>query len=220
MWLLSKNRPDDAEKSLQWLRGWVPKSAIALEFQELQRYSERSKSCTRCIEQNEKCIHPLPSIREKFRELWQSQTMKPFCIAMAAFFINQFSGMMSMMPYNAQIFRAYDSPITPDRTVALSSGVSNLGIISFLILLRFTGKRPLYLTMLGSVAVFSAIVSIYGFILLPSGYNSFDQMRYVSLENKQLTYIPFVCIILWNFCSNCGVSSIGWQMLSEVFPYK
>lgn len=103
MWLLSKNRTDDAEQALQWLRGWIPKSAIAQEFQELKRYSERSKSCADCIEQNKMCSHPMPTIYENMRELRQKQTMKPFFIVMSLFAIGAFSGVKAMEPFIVQV---------------------------------------------------------------------------------------------------------------------
>lgn len=203
------------------LRGWVSKPIVARELQELQRYSDRSHSCDSCIRQDQKCTHPLPTLREKIHELMQPQTLKPFSIAALLFAISLFSGITGMTPFIVQIFKSYDSPIRPDETAAIFSFVSNVGIIAFLILMRFTGKRPLYLTMLSGLVVVTAIISTYGFIFLPSGYNSFDQTNYFTLENgKELTYIPFICIFLWNFCSNCCVNSMGWQMVSEVFPYK
>lgn len=220
IWLLAKNRTTEAEKALQWLRGWVPKSAVAKELQELQEYSERSKSCADCVKQNQKCPHPLPTMEQKLRELGKSQTMKPFCIVIAAFVIALLAGVMATMSYTVQIFKAYDSPIAPDRAAAIAGVVDNLGIFFFLILLRFTGKRRLYLIMLGGVIGITAILSTYGFLFLPIGYNSFDKDHYYTMDNQLLTYIPFVCMILWNFFTFCGISTIVWQILSEMFPYK
>lgn len=91
-WLLSKDRINEAEKSLQWLRGWVPKEAIAHEFYELQRHSERSKSCKSCIKQHLQCIHPQPTLIEKLGELTRKRTLKPFFIILALFckYLEQF----------------------------------------------------------------------------------------------------------------------------------
>lgn len=220
IWLLAKNRTAEAEKALQWLRGWTSKSAVAKELQELQAYSERSKSCSDCIKLNQKCPHPLPTIKQKLRELGKSQTMKPFSIVISAFVIALLAGVMATMSYTVQIFKAYDSPIAPDRAAAIAGVVDNLGIFCFLMLLRFTGKRRLYLIMLGGVVAITAILSTYGFLYLPLGYNSFDKENYFVMDNKLLAYIPFVCMILWNFFTFCGISTIVWQILSEMFPYK
>ncbi len=43
MWLLSKGRVAEAEKSLCWLRGWVPASSVQNELKDLIRYSDASK---------------------------------------------------------------------------------------------------------------------------------------------------------------------------------
>lgn len=220
MWLLSKNRSDDAEKALQWLRGWVAKTSVAKEFEELQRYSENSQSCSNCTMQNVKCSHPPPTIYEKICELRRSDTMKPFCLLSLLIAIGAFSGPTAMAPFIVQIMKAYNSPIEPDRTATLVSFANNLGVVGFLTLIRFTGKRPLYLTMLSGIFLLATAVCAYGFIYLPSGYNSFDPTNYVSMDNKYLAYIPLICIILWNGFSNCAVVTLPWQLLSEVFPYK
>lgn len=214
MWLLSKNRVDDAEKALRWLRGWVPKESIAQELQELQRYSERYKSCNLCVKQNQKCSHPLPTTVQKLQELKRKQTMKPFIIVMSLFVIAAFSG--AWYPFVVQIFKAYESPIAPDKAAALLSIVNNVANLVFLCLIRFTGKRYMYLTMLSGAFLCSFVICCYGFFVLPSGFNSFDHTQTFSLENKQLGYIPFICILVWSFCLFCGVSTMPWQMVSEV----
>lgn len=220
LWLLSKNKALKAEKSLCWLRGWVSRDVIADEFHSLQRYSERSKSCPSCTKQNEQCPHPLPTMREKLVEMKRKQTLKPFFIIMSLFLIAQFSGIAGMTPFIVQIFKAYESPIAPDRTAALVSFVNNIGNIAFLCLLRFTGKRRLYLVMLSGVFLSAIVVCGYGFMVLPGGFNSFDRADSSVLENSQLGYIPFIAIILWSGFSFCGVNSLPWQMLSEIFPFR
>lgn len=219
MWLLAANRTADAEKALCWLRGWAPKGSVAVEFQELQRYSDRSKSCNACIKRDQKCSHPAPSLCAKLGELKRKQTLKPLALVVTLFFVAEFSGMSAMLPFIVQIFKAYDSPMAPDQAAALLSFLNNLANIAFMCLIRFTGKRRLYLTMLSIVFLCSAMVAGYGFAFLPSGFNSFDKTTAPPLAG-QLGYIPFFGILLWSFCTYCGVNSLPWQMLSEVFPFK
>lgn len=198
----------------------MPSKAVSQEFHELQRYSQRSKSCNSCIKKDQNCTHPLPTLLEKCAELKRKQTLKPIFIVLSLFIFAEFTGNSGMSPFMVQIFQAYESPIAPDRAAAILSFTNNLANIAFLCLIRFTGKRPLYLTMLSMVFLSSAIVSVYGFVFLPNGYNSFDHSDTFSVGNQQLTFIPFICIFVWSFCSYCGVNSVPWQMLSEVYPFK
>lgn len=220
-WLLSKNRKLDAEKSLQWLRGWVSRDAIAAEFSELQIHSERSKSCEICIKQDMKCVHPLPTMREKFSDIKRKRTLKPFAIVALLFILAQFSGILSMSPFMVQIFKAYESPIPPDQAVAIMSFVNNLATVIFMVAVRFTGKRRFYLAMLSGIFMCSAVLSVYGFVYLPSGFMSFDQrVESFQLENPNIHYVPLICLILWSCFSYCGFLGMPWMLLSEIFPFK
>lgn len=204
-WLLSKGRVEQAENALRWLRGWVQKEVIADEFQALQRYSERAKSCGLCIDQNLKCVHPPPSLGEKFHEFSKKRTLKSFFIVISLFVILQYSGVFAMQPYLMQIFKAYSSPLEPDVATAVLSFLNIFATITFMCLVRFVGKRRIYLTVLTGVCISSFVISAYGWILLPSGYNSFQKSNAVpSLEASSLVYIPTFFLILWSFCSYCG----------------
>lgn len=125
-----------------------------------------------------------------------------------------------MSPFIVQIFKAYNSPMEPDKAAAVLNFVNNLANLMFLCLIRFTGKRKMYLVTLALVVLCSAALSGYGFAILPNGYNSFDRHQTYELDNPQLGYIPFICIILISFASYCGINTMPWQMISEVFPYK
>lgn len=85
MWLLSKNRPDDALKSLQWLRGWVPAKNVEKEFAEMQRYSVYSSSCASCQKTKSVCEHPPPTFRQKLQELTRKRNLRPFILALICF---------------------------------------------------------------------------------------------------------------------------------------
>lgn len=223
LWLLSKNRISDAFSALCWLRGWAQKQKaqdVAEEFEALQNYSKRSKSCNECIKRDLNCTHPLPTTVEKLKEFKRKQVLKPLFIVMSMFIIAEFSGMTGMTPFIIQIFKAYDSPIAPDQASAIQSFVNTAANILVLFLIKFTGKRKLYLFVLLLAFLCTGIISIYGFSVLPGNYNSFHLSQIVSPENKQLTLIPFICLIVWGFCAGCGVNSMPWQFVSEVFPSK
>ncbi|XP_055305851.1 facilitated trehalose transporter Tret1-like [Sitodiplosis mosellana] len=221
LWLLSKNRTADAERSLRCLRGWVPKEALAHELQEMQRYSRRFKSCDACIKKDLTCTHPPPTLGQKFIELKRKQTLKPLFVVMALFVITSFSNTFLMPTYIVQISTAYHLPLDSDHFAAVLSYAYLLADISSISLIRFTGKRNLYLAMLSILFLCAVTICAYGFVVLPSGYSSYPHVTpNFKLPNKQLGYIPFACIILASYAIYCAVNTIPWQMMSELFPYK
>ncbi|XP_031629200.1 facilitated trehalose transporter Tret1-like [Contarinia nasturtii] len=221
-WNLSKNRTADAEKSLRWLRGWVSSETVAKEFQDLKRHSKRAKSCFECIKYDLECTHPLPTLSEKFTEFKRRQTLRPFFIVISMFFLTQFTGNLSMRPFIVQIFKAYDSPIASDQAVTIMSMLDNVTNVIIMILVRFTGKRRIYLVCISGVLVCTSIISWFGFTYLPPGHISFDQTnnKPFHLENQSLGYIPMICLMMWNTFSYCGLNTVPWMLLSEMFPFK
>lgn len=125
LWLLSKDRTNDALKSLQWLRGWVAPKAVEEEFKSLMHYNKRSNSCNECIKMDLECHHPRPTILDKIKELSRKRTLKPFLLVLALFFIAQFSGIQAMRPFTVQIMKAYNVPI--------DANWATVGFIRFLI---------------------------------------------------------------------------------------
>lgn len=114
LWLLSKNRKDDALKSLQWLRGWVKPELVQKEFREMQSYSATATSCVPCQKGKLTCSHPPPTIVDLLKELIRKRTLKPFVLVMICFAISQFTGATPMRPYMIQLFQTYRVPIDPN----------------------------------------------------------------------------------------------------------
>lgn len=145
--------------------------------------------------------------------------LKPLFIVLSMFIIAEFAGMTGMTPFIVQIFKAYGSPIEPDQAAAIQNFLNTSANILVLFLIKFTGKRKLYLSVLMGAFLCTAIISAYGFSVLPSNYNSFDQSKLVKPTDSQ-AIIPFICLIFWGFCAGLGVNSMPWQYVSEVYPSK
>lgn len=151
----------------------------------------------------------------------RKSTFHPFVIIVAIFFLVNFTGAPAMRSFVAQIFQAYDSPISPDKNVIILGIIENVANLSFMCLVRYTGRRRMFLAMICGIFMSSLVISCYGFIFLPSGYTSFNlQNQSFHLEIKSLSYIPTICMYSWIFFSYCGFFAMPWMLLSELFPFK
>lgn len=151
IWLLSKERIDDAMKSLQWLRGWVSPKAVEQEFAELQRYKETSTACIECERAAIKCDHPPPTLLDKIRDIFRQRTLKPFMIITIQFFIMQFCGIFAMRPFIVQILVVYGVPISANSITVILGVLGVVANVVLLVIVRPVGKRNIYLySMIGT----------------------------------------------------------------------
>ena len=109
-WLVSKNRMDDARKSLQWLRGWVKPHVVDAELTEIIRYKTTALACKNCVQNQLKCEH-LPTLKDKLKMLCSSGARRPFFMIMFLFFILYSNGVTAIRPFLLQIFQVFGVPI-------------------------------------------------------------------------------------------------------------
>lgn len=141
-----KDRPNDAEKSLQWLRGWTSSQTINKEFSELQNYSHASNSCLACSKQSLKCEHPRATFFDKIKELKRKRTLKPMILVFCLYFILEFCIVTVWQPYIIQVLKAFGTPINANVATVISA---SLGITACFVLIstvKKLGRRRLYLT--------------------------------------------------------------------------
>lgn len=145
-WLLSKNRTDDAQKSLQWLRGWVSPQKIHNEFTELQNYSRLSSACIACVKQSIKCEHPKLTFLDKINEIKRKRTLKPIILVFALHFFYEFCGIIVWQPYIIQVLKAFGTPINANLATVISAALGISASIFLLSTVKTLGRRKLYLT--------------------------------------------------------------------------
>lgn len=145
-WLLSKNRPKDAEKSLQWLRGWVEPATVHKEFTEMQAFSRLSNACADCSKQSIKCSHPTPTFWEKIKEIRRKRNAKPFALCFGLYFLYQFSLVTVWQPYVIQVLKSLGTPLNASIVTLINASLGTIGSILLMLSIKKIGRRKIYLT--------------------------------------------------------------------------
>ncbi|XP_026850637.1 facilitated trehalose transporter Tret1 isoform X1 [Drosophila persimilis] len=144
VWLIREQRFREAVKSLQWLRGWVPEHKIEAEFNQL--YDELITQ--KAIECTADGVPVAPSRRTLGQRLrmWRKRSfLVPFLLVSFAFFTGHFSGKTPLQTYAVQIFHTLKAPMNKYHATILLGVAEMLATILGVILIHFTGKRPLVL---------------------------------------------------------------------------
>ncbi|XP_022223288.2 facilitated trehalose transporter Tret1 isoform X2 [Drosophila obscura] len=144
VWLIREQRFREAVKSLQWLRGWVPEHKIEAEFNQL--YDELITQ--KAIELTADGV-PVAGQRRTLGQrlrMWRKRSfLVPFLLVSFAFFTGHFSGKTPLQTYAVQIFHTLKAPMNKYHATILLGVAEMLATILGVILIHFTGKRPLVL---------------------------------------------------------------------------
>ncbi|XP_030373716.1 facilitated trehalose transporter Tret1 isoform X2 [Scaptodrosophila lebanonensis] len=147
IWLIREHRFHEAVKSLQWLRGWVPEHMIEEEFNRL--YDELITQ--KAIEEAEENggVAPPEGARRTLKSrlrMWKKRTfLAPFLLVSFTFFTGHFSGKTPLQTYAVQIFHTLKAPMNKYHATILLGVAEMLSTILGVVLIHFTGKRPLVL---------------------------------------------------------------------------
>lgn len=227
-WLLSKDRPKDAQRSLQWLRGWVEPATVHDEFTKLQDHIQLVNACSACAKQRITCPHPTPSFFDKIKELKQKRNMKPFVLVMALNVLLEFSGAICWRPYIIQVIKAHGIPVNVHTVAMILSSTSIAGGVCFLLCVKMFGKRRLYLSSTAIVVVCCIGLGIYGNIFFPPNWTSFKNPNDSSVPNFQLIqnivgnygHLAFALMFFMYFFTSVGLYAVPTLIHAEVFPFK
>ncbi|XP_055299314.1 facilitated trehalose transporter Tret1-like [Sitodiplosis mosellana] len=237
IWLLSKNRQKEAQKSLQWLRGCVTSEMVHEEYQQLQEYCIVSNSCVNCAKQTIKCEHT-ESLNDKLKQITRRRIIKPFILITSLQFFLQFCAINSWRPYMIQILKAYTVRWDGNMVTVVLSSLGFVGRLILLPILKTMGKRRIYLA--SSLVTFLCCfgLSAIGFTFFPStDWSSFEMASPSSASNSTITsssmnatalresvgnysYLALALILIMQFAVNSGISMVPFILISEVFPFK
>lgn len=217
LWLLMRNNVEGAQKSLQWLRGWVTEAAVRTELGELQRYCAAAKKCKLCrIATDCHCEAAAGTDRwsrwtANWRRFTASRNLKPFCVVTLFLVFAQLSGFAAMRPYLVPILRNYRVPMDPDQALSIIGLLKLSANLTIMATVKWAGKRRLSLLSSFGVASCTASLGIYAF---------WFQVDSTESSSSSLGLLPLILVFALAFLTSLGIAPIPWMLLSEVLPIR
>lgn len=192
---------EDANKSLRWLRGWVPATQVQDEYNRLCKAIQNSVDSrgAEVITEEKSWSHYTK------RTFWM-----PFGLVAFIFTIANFGGMSSLQTYSVYIFTELRAPMNKYTATVLLGAAELIGTLSCVTLIHFTGKRKLGLVSTLSTSLCFAIVALYGQLI---------NLGYI-VETEKYDWIPTYTLIGCAYLNHLGIRLLPWVLIGEVFPPK
>ncbi|XP_041974757.1 facilitated trehalose transporter Tret1-like [Aricia agestis] len=189
-WYVTKDRVQDAHKSLQWLRG--RNNNIDKEMRDLTRTQTESNMAG----------------SNGLRQLFSRKYAPAILISLGLMIFQQFSGINAVIFYAGNIFEMSGS--TVDKNLCgIIIGVVNF-ISTFLataIIDRLGRKMLLYIS---SVSMIVTLVTL----------GSYFYLRDLNVDVSSYGWLPLLCLVVYVLGFSIGFGPIPWLMLGEILPSK
>lgn len=206
-WFILKNRQEDAQKSLAWLRGWVAVEEIQPEYMELNKQISNSVVDNR-------------PLADKVKLYTEKKFYWPFSVVAFAFLLSQFCGTTPLQVFAVKIFASLRTPID-EYYATVAMGVAEfLGCILSTSVVHYTGKR---------IMNFISLISCGTCFLIVATYAYCNDLKYLQkfstnfLESEDLSqkfstsWLPMSFLVLAAFCSHTGIKLLPWMLIGEVY---
>lgn len=204
--ILAKNRFDEAERALCWLRGWATANDVKDEYQTVFHTPTTLTSVNEIDVSNRRSSHS-QSLREIVKPYLRKSVLLPFCTVSFAFFVSCFNGSTPLLIFAIPLFEKFNSPINEYTATMIMGLLKVVASLLLILLIRYTGKRKLiFLSLIGTGASLF-IVAIYSYV----------RDRY-EIDVKDYAWIPTAMILASVFASTLGIKGIPWIISGEVFP--
>lgn len=233
-WLVTKEKFDEARKSIAWLRGWTTVESIEPEFQELCRSlgknekESRENAALGNKKASKQCLSKLQLFTRK-SFLW------PYSLICFIFLLGHFCGMTTLQIYAVQIFASLKAPIDKYYATIALAVAEILGTVLSVCVVRFVGKRLLnFTTTLGCGTCF-LIVATYAYLMDIKYLDAFHKQSTIvnttilntTISNTTITdpetttaeyhWIPMSFLIFAAFLSHSGIRALPWLLTGEVY---
>lgn len=188
-YLFKKNRRLDSLNSLIWFRR---SNAVAQE--EFNKYL--STDSNKELEKNKNVY-------------LSSATLKPFVILVILFFLQEVSGIYTILFYAVSFFQDSNLEINEHLSTIIVGIIRFLMAIASAILINKFRRKSLCMISSGGMAVSMFLAASY-----------FKYYEIFTDETKILPVLPLICVLSNVFFSMMGMLPIPWILVGEMFPLR
>ncbi|KAB0804541.1 hypothetical protein PPYR_01511 [Photinus pyralis] len=209
-WLLSNNKLQEAKKGLAWVRGWTTVENVELEINTISQQLFVDNSLNKTV-----------TLKKYLSQFFGRNFLCPLGLVSFIFCVATFTGGDTLQTYAITIFATMRIPISEYYATLLLGFVQVLGALINIGLLRALGKRRLVLIALLCISICNIVIAAYAYLSKAFYITLLKDSDVLSgLDMSSYTWIPITFLILLSLINQCGVYSLPWILMTEVFPYE
>ncbi|XP_046976948.1 facilitated trehalose transporter Tret1-like isoform X1 [Vanessa cardui] len=221
-WLVSRKKHNEAMKSLQWLRGWTNPQAVEDELKDIQALYKRKEAGNEDQEE---------TLKEKIVLYLDKTFLVPYFLVSFSFFVGHFSGMTTLQTYAVTIFQMLEAPIDKYYATLILGILQILGSITCVMLVHYTGKRPLTFFSTATAGICCLLVAGYegymkssSVLNITTTFDDFNNTTLIDVVDNDLSnpysWIPTTLLLIVAFVTSAGIRLLPWILIGEVFSAK
>ncbi|KAJ6645579.1 Facilitated trehalose transporter Tret1, partial [Pseudolycoriella hygida] len=196
VWLRSKNRNSEAERSIKWLGLESQAKNVEMSLHVIEKGPEKQSITATKVSSDD---NP-----HSWKTLMSRPILMPLAIGLTLLAIQQLSGIDSIIFFTVEIFRASGSSIDGNLATIIVGTVQLISNIASLFFVDKSGRKPLLIAS-GIVMCLSNASMGVAFYLNEHGYTSFG-------------YLPLVSLIVFMMGFSIGFGCIPFLLMGEIFP--
>ncbi|RXG57247.1 Facilitated trehalose transporter Tret1, partial [Armadillidium vulgare] len=190
---------DNAERSLQWLRG--TDNVVEFELEAIQQNYEMSKSETSSL-----------------KDIFKRQYIKPLCLSIGLMLVQQLSGINAVIFYTVDIFKLSGSSIDENLSTIIVGVVNFLSCFLANILIDKLGRK--ILLYISDVSMIISLFALGSYFYIKDLSNPEDSTNEWNSTIESIAWLPLVSFMIYVIAFSLGWGPIPWLFMGEALPAK
>jgi SP family facilitated glucose transporter-like MFS transporter 8 len=213
IYLASKGKMEEAEKSLCWLRGarYITDYDVKPELECIQKFvlQATKESSSQDSASRDIFTHIMLILKDIPKYVFMSPTSptsKAVKIVACLMIFRQLSGINAVIFYTVDIFKEAGSTLSPSMATIVVGISQVLATYVSSLLVERTGRRMLLLFSDATMAVCHVILVVYFYL------------KQINVPVKAFGWLPLLCVAIFIGVFNLGFGPLPWVMMAELVP--